>query len=681
MKSKSPTDKDASSILPFFVPLVSLWFILVLSGCASAPIAQTPGEDAQVQSLLSQATQKFTAPNAPKALDLLDDAQVEWRPDKSMRVTVHQLWAARVKPDHPLPLLASLNLDSQTLSIQTLKLYDLDSKGGFVPADKQPQAQWVSPQENLPLGLSNITSVRLPELQAGQALEVKYALETKTSSLLIGKDMHNDPKKPHPVAPEAGFAFRWNDYTPSLQRDLSLKIPANMELFGARLRLPKDFVAVEPTVPKNKEKTAHFSLGPEDPIPYENFQPALQDLAPLTAFTPNKSWEQAVLPYRKRVMQYVEGDLRQVEDLIGDAGGNTGDALADRVSQVKSAIQARVDFVDTGLPVYLNPDRPIQDIIDSGKGTAHDMAVLLACALRSVKLAPLVYLYRQAGSGELLPDLPALAQFDGVLVAVASGKDLLWVDPTEPLAGPGVLPVGALDRKALGVLTPLNWRLTPPFGAKDHRKHRDATMELDPEGNLKCTVDIQAFGSSELALRQFFRATPDEKRRDLVLRGLARIFPNVTLTDYRFGDYRDISKPLDVHYTFQIPHYAKVLKDRSLSFYPVVFEDVEDLLSTLRNARQTPVVIPQNFNSETQTIIKLPEGWQPGELPKGISFSNPVAEFSATPSLQFGTLTYDRYLGLKQRTIELGQPYQDLMAFYQAVLTQDRTPFKAVPKK
>ena len=655
---------------------------MVFCGCATAPVAnQTPPEEAQTQSLLSQAASQFASADAPKALTLQDEAQVEWRADKSMRVTVHQVWATRIKPDHPLPFLASINQDSQILNIQTLKLYQLDAKGNFVPADKQPQVTWVPPQDNLPISLSKITSCRLPDLEAGQALEVKYTLETKTSSLLVDKDMHNDPTKPHPVAPEASFAFRWNDYTPSLQRDLTLRIPSNLELFGVRLRLPANFASDAPTVPKGHEKTVHLSMGPQDPVPYESYQPALQDLVPLTAFTLNKSWDEAVMPYRKRVKMYLDGELSNVEELIGDAGSNTSDALSDRVAQVKTAIEQKVDFVDTGLPIYLNPDRPVSEIIESGKGTANDMAILLATALRSLKITPLIYLYRQASSGELIPDLPALSQFNGILVGVASGKDTLWIDPTEPLAAPGTLPLNALDRKALGVLTPLNWKLTPSFAAKDHRKHRNVVMELDPQGNLNCTVDILAYGSSELALRQFFRATTDEKRRDLVYRGLEKIFPKVSLTDYRFTDYRDLSSPLSVHYTFQIPNYARFKQDGTMVFFPVVFEDVEDFFSVLQDSRQTPVVVPQNFNSETETIVKLPVGYQAGDLPKDLSFSNSVAEFSADSKLDFGTLSYERYMGVKERTISLGKEYKDLLAFYQAVVTQDRKPFTAVRKK
>src|SRR5581483_7503132 len=120
----------------------------VISGCATAPqVVQKSSEEAQRDEILSQAASQFASPTAPKTLNLMDEAQAEWRSDKSMRITVHQFWAARVKPDHSLPPIASINQDSQNLNIQTLKLYEMDPTGKFVEASKQPEIQWVPPQD------------------------------------------------------------------------------------------------------------------------------------------------------------------------------------------------------------------------------------------------------------------------------------------------------------------------------------------------------------------------------------------------------------------------------------------------------------------------------------------------------------------------------------------------------
>src|SRR5579859_7487177 len=483
----------------------------LLTGCASAPALKSSTEDSQTQALLSRAASQLQAPNAPKSLQVMDNAQVEWRPDRSMKITVRQIWAARSKPDRPLPPLATLNQESEDFSVQKLRLYPMDEKGGFgQPSDAE--IQWVPPEPNLPPALSKITSARLPELNAGEALEVEYTLETKTTELL------KSPQKIHPTEAEGSFAFRWNDYVPSMARQLTVKASQNVALYGKRLRIPKNMAVDEQKI--GKDTLDRFSLeGPYDAVPLESFQPAVQDLAPLTAFTVDRSWEQALFNYRKRVKQPLDQDLAPVYDLVAEAAGNTGGATLDKVTQIKSFIHKKVQWVDTGLPVYLNPDRAVTEVLESGKGTSHDLAVLLGLALKSLKVPCQIYLYRQSTSGELLGDLPALSQFDGVLVAAQIGKDWVLMDPTESLAPPGQLPFTALGQEALGVLAPLQWKTLPEMTAKDHRKERDVVMEFLPNGTLRCKVHLQAFGSSELALRKFFRLTTDEKRREVVLKG------------------------------------------------------------------------------------------------------------------------------------------------------------------
>jgi hypothetical protein len=117
-----------------------------------------------------------------------------------------------------------------------------------------------------------------------------------------------------------------------------------------------------------------------------------------------------------------------------------------------------------------------------------------------------------------------------------------------------------------------------------------------------------------------------------------------------------------------------------MAFYPLVFEDVEDFFETLRDTRRTPVVIPQSFNSVTRVVVKLPKSFKLKKLPKDGSTSNSVAEFFTSGKLDFGTLSYERYLGLKKRIIETGKPYNELLDFYKAVLSQDRVPFEAIKK-
>lgn len=662
----------------FFLTLSSFLLIPSLILAGSQP-TQTP-TPLDVDNLLAQAASQFQAPDAPKAIHVLDESQAVWSMDKTLKITVHQIWATRVKPDRALSPLATINEDSQNFDLQTLQIYDLNDKNEFVKSDQKVQLEWATPGPNLPASLSKIKTARLPALSAGQALEVKYTIETKNIPDTVDKNTHFDEDHLRPVPAEPSFALLWNDYLPSIHKELTLKIPKNIPLYAVRQRLPDNLAITEDT--EGTEKITHLEIqGTQDPLPFESYQPPAQDLAPMTAFTLEKSWDDSVKYYRTRVKQLTESDTAFMNDLVGDAAGNTGSPMIDRLTKIKNLVHEKVEWIDTGLPVYLNPDRSLKEIVSSGMGTSHDMAVLLIAALKAARIDAEPYLYRLSTSGDLVPDLPALSQMNGILVAVPLGKSVIWMDPTEPLAAPGQLPLPALGQDALAVFMPFNWRTTPSFSAKDHRKERDITMTIAADGTLTCSVDIQAFGAAELALRQFFRATTDDQRKNLVTKGLAKRFPGAVLTNYTFGNYEDLTQPLLVNYTFDIPHYAQFSK-KGLAFYPLVFEDVEDFFETLHDDRETPVVVPQNFNSVTRVVVKLPRGYyfKPTELPKDFSMTNEVAEFLATCKLDFGTMSYERYMGLKKRVIDPGADYRDLLSFYKAVLNQDRVPFKALKK-
>jgi hypothetical protein len=271
---------------------------------------------------------------------------------------------------------------------------------------------------------------------------------------------------------------------------------------------------------------------------------------------------------------------------------------------------------------------------------------------------------------------PALSQFDGVLVGATLKRAWVWMDPTESLSPPGILPMEALGASALAVKPGVTWRNTPPFAAKDDRKERDVLMQVRSDGSLDCRVILQAYGSSEVSLRQFFRSRSPAERRRIVEQGLSKRFPRVTLQEYRHGDYRDLAEPLKVEYRFLLPNFLETDRKGAPIFYPIVFEDVSDFLAALKDSRRTAAVLPQNFNSVTRVVVNLPPKWRVKNLPPDGSVSNAVAEFLSHAKIDFGTLSFERYMGLKKRSLQPGADYRELLDFYKGVLKQDRTPFE-----
>ncbi|HXL73886.1 MAG TPA: hypothetical protein VN963_09705, partial [bacterium] len=110
----------------------------------------------EVDSLLAQAASQFQNPDAPEMIHVLDQTDAAWGMDKSLKITVHQIWATRVAPEHAMAPIATINTDSQNFTIQNIQLYDLDDKGQFVKNPRKVDLTWVVPGPNLPQSLSKI---------------------------------------------------------------------------------------------------------------------------------------------------------------------------------------------------------------------------------------------------------------------------------------------------------------------------------------------------------------------------------------------------------------------------------------------------------------------------------------------------------------------------------------------
>ncbi len=678
-------------------------YCLSLLGCGGGTIKTSlKPQDTKVDGLLAEAAARFAMPDAPQALDVLDDVQAEYSKDNTLTVTVRQVWASRVKPRHAVKPLAVINPDVQEFKVLALRRYTLQPDGTFSHARN---AEIISepPARDLPNPLSRITAYRLPAMEAGEALEVLYTLRTLPPALPRNdaRSPGNRPPSPEkdatatvtptpepvPLAAEPSFSYLWNDHVPSLKRELTIRTPKGLLLYGSRLRLPAALKTEQ--TPDGLFQITRFTLdGFQEALPLESFQPPIEDLAGVTAFTPYSTWDKALEPYRRRIKAYAVPTSR-LETLVADASSNTTEALETRLARVKRALHDAVAWVDTGLPVYLNHDRNVDDILESGKGSSHDMAVLLTAALRAMNLPGEVHLYRRGDRGALMDQTPALSQFDGVLVGTTVRKNWTWMDPTESLSPPGILPLEALSANALSVKPGITWRDTPPFTAKDNRRERDVLLQIQSDGSAECRVVLQAYGSSEVSLRQFFRSRSPADRKRIVEQGMSKRFHGVTLSEYRYGDYRDLADPLKVEYRFRLPSYLETDRKGAPVFYPIVFEDISDFLSALKDQRRTTAVLPQNYNSVTRVVVNLPPRWRVKDLPPDGSVSNDSAEFLSHAKIDFGTLSYERYMGLKRRTIRPGNEYKDLLDFYKGVLKQDRTPFaitlppasKQAPKK
>ncbi|HWM89208.1 MAG TPA: DUF3857 domain-containing protein [Thermoanaerobaculia bacterium] len=177
-------------------------------------------------------------------------------------------------------------------------------------------------------------------------------------------------------------------------------------------------------------------------------------------------------------------------------------------------------------------------------GDCKDKAVLLTALLRSLDIPAYVALLN-AGEGD--PDveesLPGLGRFNHAIVMVP-GSPAVWIDPTDPFARAGELPVQDQGRLAL-VASPTATGLvrTPEATSADNREVETREFYLSDLGGARVIETTDYWGIEEQDLRSAYSTADSEDIRAALEEYADEAYLAQELTDLDFSDPQDLSKP------------------------------------------------------------------------------------------------------------------------------------------
>lgn len=622
-------------------------------------------------SLLQKVENNLQKPDAPPLFLAWDEAHVEW----NKRDLPSFRWKIALAASRPVSIpdfLQPLARWSDTLHrfrIRNARFYPFSREKGL-GAPREIQLDPDPKPRSTPKAFQDLHEIHLPPFSDAGLLEIDAELSPVEEKATIP---HNE------LGPywDAAFSFRWNTPLPAGRRALDVFLPKETTLRAFSKNLPPD---VRHETIEKKNGTWHlFSLEDTPPIPLEPFPQPLEEIAPLTAFTPHASWQDACRKAVDRIEKWKEKYLPALDALLKpllEEAASEG-SVFEKASAFKRLFLKKFDVWQTAFPPEWLPLRDPAEASREGVLSPEETTLWMGYGFEKLGFTVTLFRFRPADQGSLLRELPALQQTPSFLLLLQKGSQTLWVDPLEPFAAPGVLAFTRLEALALSMEKKPQWKWTPSFSARDHRKERDITFTLSAEGHLTADVSLRAFGAAEVSLRRFLAETPPFKRKEKVEKALQRRFPKAVLLKYEAQDPWNLQTPAGVDYRFQIPDYAQVMPNKKLKFYPLVLQDVEELLAYLSTDRRTPVFLNHSFNEITRLLVRLPPGSMIQSLPPDENLAGSIAEFSSKTKVDLSVLTLERYSALKKRSIPPGDAYQELLKFYQAVLKQDRIPFEA----
>jgi transglutaminase-like putative cysteine protease len=362
-----------------------------------------------------------------------------------------------------------------------------------------------------------------------------------------------------------------------------------------------------------------------------------------------------------------------------------------KVQSIASYMQRNIRYVGIEIGIGGLQPHSADDVFRNRYGDCKDKATLLRAMLESVGIHS-TWVLVDTRRGFVDPTIPSIdgnhaiaaieipARYTNPLlqsvVTAKSGKRYLIFDPTNewiPLGqippylqgGYGVLSEGGQSQLiGLPVMTPASDRI-------DHTIH----AQLAADGSLEASVVEQRFGYAAERPRVTFTAGSQQQQRDYLEQRLRRDLTSVSIEKITAERSTDLSRPLELDYSFHVANYARSAGDLLLVRPRILGSDAWSLP---RETRTWPIDLSAVQTRSDHIDLTLPAGYVVDELPEAVSLDTDFASYHSAVTADATTLHYTREYTVKQLQLDASR-YDDLRKFSERVAYDEAT--SAVLKK
>ncbi|HEV7508272.1 MAG TPA: DUF3857 domain-containing protein [Thermoanaerobaculia bacterium] len=416
--------------------------------------------------------------------------------------------------------------------------------------------------------------------------------------------------------------------------DLGVPVLVSRVVLETPAETPLRWVVRELPEARKKETVANgrrrVEIDVRDLEPEEDPEPGLPSDTPRTAyvaFSTGRSWGDLAQRYSSLVDQTVRGaDLAAF--MRSATAGIKGDAPSqlDLINLYLARLGQEVRYTGIELGEGGMVPRKPAETLRRRFGDCKDKAVLLTAMLRASEIPAYVALLN-AGEDEadVEESLPGFGTFNHAIVVVP-GTPALWIDPTDPYARAGELPLADEGRLAL-IASPTATGLTrtPESTSADNREVETREFLLADLGASHIVETTDFFGAPERALRAFYSQQADEAIKKALKEYATSYYLAEDIASLEHSKPTDLTVPL--HMRMEIKNARRGFTDArnaAVGINPasLLTRLPADLVngasakeSAQREPRQSDYVFREPLQLEVHYRLVPPAGYVPQALP------------------------------------------------------------------
>lgn len=502
--------------------------------------------------------------------------------------------------------------------------------------------------------------IRFPDAVPGSIVEYRYRIEGG------------------PVPDQAGWIFQHD--VPTLRSTFVWHPGFGRTSHWALLKAEGLDPRVEPvTAPERPDSllAARFELRNLAAIPDEPWgPPALETRARLvTTYTDlpmaaDDYWT-AYLQYQREAVAAFTSDRTALAARLR-AAGPPPDGFDARVRRAYEFAQSAI----TNVEIAGEPAPPLPGTADSllalGHAGGEGVDLVFLAALAEYGIAAERAWVVDRDQGFFHREVPWAGQFSRSLVAVRGGEgQVVFFSPGTPFAPPGVLPWYTQGITAL-LSGDSGYQLapTPVDPAGVNRIARRFTLELELDGTVEGTVEIDFSGQPEMEARLRYPAAALESLRERVAREWQKSLERVRVDSLRILHAERADRNLGLRARLSLPEFAPDVDRGRILNLALLSRELRDPFAAPQRAQ--PVFVPYPRTVVDNVRLRLGSDWKPASVPERIEFENEAGFYRAFWAYDGEDIVYQRSFGLTATKLE-AKGARALSALYRQAIAGDGT--------
>ncbi|MCK6549889.1 DUF3857 domain-containing protein [Myxococcota bacterium] len=303
-------------------------------------------------------------------------------------------------------------------------------------------------------------------------------------------------------------------------------------------------------------------------------------------------------------------------ETIAEAKRIAGETSPEEQALKLLAVVARDVAWESGprLPLWQTRVVPPEIVLKEQRGNQATRGLLLTSLLRAVGLPAIPALVAYRDRGVLLPDVPTVYELDAVVAVIPRAQGLLVLDPTQLTVSADV-PSARLQGSRIVALREDGAEVmrVPISKPSDSRAVITYDLEIDERGDLSGKLDARLTGDEAGELRGALLGADPSTYADLVSAFLKHRGAGLAVESADIADLTELRRPLIVKGLVQ---QKKAVTGEGTSVMVKVGRFVGSVEgeTRIREVRKAPLRIGAPREAEISATVRLPEGWELGEL-------------------------------------------------------------------